>query len=383
MTKNETKNQSGKVKRVLSTSWYLESFVEGGKCLRLPVYPFPFRIGRRHGLALTLPWESVSKEHAEIYQERGSLRVRDLKSTNGTFLNSRRIDNEPIREGDILRFAGVELRLGRSEFAAAGSGDELGQEPTTVALGGDVEAPYRFVEGTGDLAELLREGTVFPVFQPLVKLPEGSLSGYEALGRGRHPELPTGPIELFRIAASVGVEADLSQLFREKALDILGSMANIPTLFLKTHPSELEGNLLFRSIKKLRDLAPDINLVIEMRESAQAEATTIANLRALFYELKIGLAYDDFRVSQGRLLELAEAPPEYLKFDMRFIRAIDQAPPSKRRLLTSLVSAAHDLMVRTIAQGIETEAEADTCTNIGFTYAQGYFFGRPLPLEQM
>jgi EAL domain-containing protein (putative c-di-GMP-specific phosphodiesterase class I) len=126
-----------------------------------------------------------------------------------------------------------------------------------------------------------------------------------------------------------------------------------------------------------------MNLVVEMRESAQADPTTIANLRALLYELHIGLAYDDFRLSQGRLLELAEAPPEYLKFDMRFIRAIDEAQPSKRRLLTSLVSASRDLMVHPVAQGVETAAEAKACAKIGFTHAQGYFFGRPVPIEQL
>jgi EAL domain-containing protein (putative c-di-GMP-specific phosphodiesterase class I) len=332
---------------------------------------------------LTLPWESVSKEHAEIYEDRGRLRVRDLKSTNGTFLNRLRIDNEPVREGDVLHFAGFEFRLGRHGVSSRGLGAGSEQEFTTVATGSEVELPYRFVEGTSELSALLREGAVFPVFQCIVKLPKVSVAGYEVLGRGRRPDLPAAPIELFRIASSVGVEADLSQLFRRRGLEAVGGRGDVSTLFLKIHPMELEGGSLSRSLKKMREFAPHMNLVVEMRESAQADPTTIANLRALLYELNIGLAYDDFRLSQGRLLELAEAPPEFLKFDMRFIRAIDKAQPSKRRLLTSLVSAARDLMVQSVAQGVETAAEAQTCAKIGFTHAQGFFFGRPVPIEQL
>ena len=80
----------------------------------------------------------------------------------------------------------------------------------------------------------------------------------------------------------------------------------------------------------------------------------IAELRALLLERNIALAYDDFGAGQARLLQLAEAPPHYLKFDQRFISGLDQAPPAKRRLLQSLLSLARELLVKTVAEGIET-----------------------------
>ena len=70
----------------------------------------------------------------------------------------------------------------------------------------------------------------------------------------------------------------------------------------------------------------------------------------------MGIAYDDFGAGQARLLELAEVPPHYLKFDMSFVRGIDTAPASRQRLLTSLVSVARDLLVYTVAEGVETAA---------------------------
>jgi EAL domain-containing protein (putative c-di-GMP-specific phosphodiesterase class I) len=99
--------------------------------------------------------------------------------------------------------------------------------------------------------------------------------------------------------------------------------------------------------------------------------------------MNVRLAYDDFGAGQARLLELAEAPPHYLKFDRRFVMGIDQAPASRRRLVASLVAAARELLVKTVAEGVETAAEAEVCRDLGFTLAQGYHFGRPASVDTL
>jgi EAL domain-containing protein (putative c-di-GMP-specific phosphodiesterase class I) len=68
---------------------------------------------------------------------------------------------------------------------------------------------------------------------------------------------------------------------------------------------------------------------------------------------------------------------------MLFVRGIDAAPDTRQRLLTSLVSVARDLLVYTVAEGVETAGEADVCMRIGFTHAQGFFFGRPRPISEI
>src|SRR3989304_7717629 len=89
-----------------SVQWCLESFIDGGKSLqRVPIVNVPFRIGRIVGLELTLPFQSVSKRHAEIYCEGEELMLRDLDSTNGTFVNRKRGKGGPPHEGAILHFA--------------------------------------------------------------------------------------------------------------------------------------------------------------------------------------------------------------------------------------------------------------------------------------
>ncbi|HXK08593.1 MAG TPA: EAL domain-containing protein [Vicinamibacteria bacterium] len=365
------------------TRWYLESFVEGGRQLRrVAVRPLPFRVGRLPGLGLTLSSESVSKEHAELFLLGGGLHVRDLGSKNGTFVNSERVGECGLREGDILHFAQIEFRLGLQEIDV-----EEGQalEPSTVSLGPRGAAPRseQFLDGMRELPELLGERRVTSVFQPIVSLPSGERVGYEAFGRGLHPKLPKAPMELFRIAASVGAEADLSRLFREKALELAEARGGLPALFLNVHSAELETPDLVRAVAETRHRAPDLRLVLEVHEKDLGDLESIQRLSAQLRRTGVGFAYDDFGAGQARLLELAEVPPHYLKFNKSFVRGIDVAPVYRQRLLTSLVSVARDLLVQTVAEGVETAEEADVCMRIGFTHAQGYFFGRERPAQEI
>jgi EAL domain-containing protein (putative c-di-GMP-specific phosphodiesterase class I) len=114
-------------------------------------------------------------------------------------------------------------------------------------------------------------------------------------------------------------------------------------------------------------------------------AAAIAELRALLLERNIALAYDDFGAWEARLglRDLAEAPPHYLKFDQRFVKDLDQASAGKRRLLHSLLALARDFRVKTVAEGIETAAEARACAELGFTHGQGFYIGRPRPIEEL
>ena len=163
----------------------------------------PFRVGRRQGLELVLPAESVSKLHAEIYVRGPDLRLRDLGSRTARFVNRALVEDATLGEGDIVHFADFEFRLGRSDVEDPDRVRPPDERPTTVALKRR-ELPHRFAEGTRELRELLRDGHVTMVFQPIVLLSRGTVAAYEALGRGRHPQLPESPLELLRIAESIG-----------------------------------------------------------------------------------------------------------------------------------------------------------------------------------
>jgi len=358
------------------TSWYLETHLDGGRLWRVPVKPLPFRIGRHEGLHLMVPSDAVSSEHAEIRGDSEQLRLCDLGSTNGTFINRERIEGEsPIGDSDILHFADFEFRLTR-EVRRRGF-----TRRTSILT--DTALPESFVAGTKELGELIRDQAVRPVYQPIVELPGGKIAALEALSRGDHPGLPADPGGLFRIAASAGLEVELSQAFRIGTLSTLGDRKDLPPIFLNTHPAEFKGTELIQSLAELRETTPHLQMVVEIHERFLAETRSLQRMRDALKDMDIRLAYDDFGVGQARLLELAEVPPDFLKFDASFIRNIHEAPASKRRLLTSLVAAARDLDVTTVAEGIESSEELEICIQAGFALAQGFYFYRPAPLEEV
>jgi EAL domain-containing protein (putative c-di-GMP-specific phosphodiesterase class I) len=238
---------------------------------------------------------------------------------------------------------------------------------------------------TALVARLLAERAVTMFFQPIVSLPSMRVVAYEALGRGRLQGLPESPVELFDLAGALGPEkqAELSRLFRLKAVELVRDRPEPPVLFLNTHPVELESPGLVESLEELRTLAPNVDLILEIHESALTDIDFISWLRGRLLEINVGLAYDDFGGTDGRdrLFALAEAPPHHLKFDRKFVRGLDAAPTSRQRLVASLVAAARELLVKTVAEGVETEDEAAACARAGFSHAQGYHFGRPGPVE--
>ena len=344
---------------------------------RVPLSPLPFRIGRQAGLELALPSYVVSKVHAEIYLQDGQLRVRDLGSRNGTFVNRKTVQDAAVTDGDVLQVGDFQFRIARRDGAQRPTNDEEFTGTRSFAPG----VLAQLFQGTKDMDELLRDRAVTVDLQPIVRFPGAVVSAYEALGRGTHPNLPRSPVELFRIAAAMGAEVQLSQLLRRRAVELARDRPQVSALFLNTHPAELARPGLVESMEALRALAPHLDLTLEIHESALAQPESMAALRDRLSEIGVGIAYDDFGAGQARLLELAEAPPHYLKFDRKFVTRIDTAPSSRRRLLASLVAAARELLVKTIAEGVETEAEAEVCAKLGFTHAQGYHFGRPAAID--
>ncbi len=373
------------VGKAIPSRWALESPAGGDRRLsRVPIARLPFRIGRRAGLELRLPYESVSKEHAEIYFAGNGLHVRDLQSTNGTFANQVRVQDTAIHEGDVLRFADCELRVvSVAPPQVVAKSDTPDDTPDDTAELGQRVPSTSDIPGGRELVELLEMGTVEPVFQPIVVLPGKALVGFEALGRGRHPDLPEGPMDLFEIASKIGVVSELSRLFRRKAVEAVRKRTDLPLLFLNTHAKELESDGLVDSLAELREFAPGLKLVLEIHESGITDPLFMAHLRKDLGRIGIRVAFDDFGIGQSRLLELVDAPPHILKFDRSLVFGIEQAPASRRRLVANLVRTAEEMLVHTVAEGIETQAQANMCTKLGFSHAQGHFFGYPVAASRI
>ena len=86
---------------------------------------------------------------------------------------------------------------------------------------------------------------------------------------------------------------------------------------------------------------------------------------------------------QARLLELADVPAHFVKFDISLIRGLHNASPRKRQLVRDLVQMVLATGSVPLAEGVEDEAEAQACIEMGFRLIQGYLTGRPVPLDAL
>ena len=324
----------------------------------------PFTVGRRSGNALTIDNPSVSGKHAELGVEEGQLFVKDLGSTNGTFVNGTRITAPcKIKHGDLVQFAQIVFRAGIQ--AESQNSHTVQDDAADRAL-----ALIQF-------DKLMTERAVTPHFQPIVEIANQKTIGYELLGRSRLFGLKS-PQSMFSAAAVLDLEAELSRILRYEGIRHAGLLPDNPLLFVNTHPAEMaEPGLLEFSLRELRELAPDSPIVLEIHEASVTQVNQMRELYAALKDMDIGLAYDDFGAGQARLIELVEVPPDYLKFDIGMIRNIQSATTDRQKMLASLVQMVQELGIAALAEGIEVLEEHTVCLEMGFEYAQGFYYGKP------
>lgn len=231
-----------------------------------------------------------------------------------------------------------------------------------------------------DFHQLLAQEAVVPHLQPVVAVASGKTVGYEVLSRGAFEGAKIPAAELFSVAEQLGLEQQLSRLCRRQGMEVAETLDGEPQIFLNTHPTEL-GNVteLISSLTELRKARPGVRVVLEMHEAAAAATGTVKELRHELDQLGYRLAFDDFGAGRSRLQQIADAPPHYLKFDKGLVHKVDSVK-ERFRLLSSLVPVVRAMGIEPIAEGVETEAEAAACDEMGFDLAQGFHFGFPEPV---
>ncbi len=365
--------------------WRLQGALEPeGPIWQTRIRPLPFQIGRLPRAGLTLVSSNVSLEHAELFERDGELWLRDLGSTNGTFVNGEPVRSERcLREGDLLHFADLDFKLiehVENERTTASEGT-LQMQRTVPGM------PPRMIRGVKELLDSV-EGAVTVAYQEIVTPTTGRVVGYEALGRATADDLPQNPNELLDLADRLDLLPETIGALRRKALlDAprfpLTPDGGQPALFLNSHPREVESPVaLYEDLRKFREDQPTIPLVVEIHETAIGRGAAFDHFRQQLDDLGAQQAFDDFGSGVDRLRELCERSPHIVKFDQHFAR--DLAHGSKQRsLLTALLDTMAAFGIKTLLEGIETQDEALECGSLGFDFAQGYFWGRPRSLEDM
>ena len=241
-----------------------------------------------------------------------------------------------------------------------------------------------------DMRRALERGEVKVFFQPIVRLEDRTIAGFEALLRWDHPRLGRlEPAEFIPIAEQTGLIIDFGLLALERTARELAAwqraLAVDPPIFASVNVSsrQLLRHDLLRDVKSVlmrHDLQKG-SLKLELTESLVMENPEYAaQMLARIKELGAGLSLDDFGTGYSSLAYLQRFPFDKIKIDRSFVKQSGKA--ARPVILRSIIALAQDLGMDVVAEGAETESDAIELYQLGCGYAQGYAFGRPISAQE-
>lgn len=222
------------------------------------------------------------------------------------------------------------------------------------------------------------------LYQPIVSLESGRLAGVEALARWEHPQLGLmQPGDFIEIAEDNGAILQIGRwILREACRTAGGWGPDRQSMFLCVNVSarEIQQPSFVADVQEAlarATLEPE-RLHLEITETALLKATpsTIATLESL-REMGVRVAIDDFGTGYFSLSHLRQFPVDMLKVASEFVQ-VQEADTKTTAIARAIVAMSHSLEIRTVAEGIETAAQAEQMRVLGCTYGQGYFFAKPL-----
>ena len=233
-----------------------------------------------------------------------------------------------------------------------------------------------------EVRQILRDGSIRTLFQPIVRMPGREVIGYEALSRGPEGCYLETADNLFGFTERAGMLGEVELLCVDRALVNArklpdGSILFINMSMLGLEYIESEGLGLTGRVKNAGRSPSEC--VLEITERTYAESAS--RLRERVAELRkhgFRIAIDDMGTGYSALHVLAELQPDFIKLDKMLVRDLPDEP-IKRNLVSAITGFARDSQSVVIAEGVETEDEVETLEALGIELQQGYFFGYPEP----
>jgi EAL domain-containing protein (putative c-di-GMP-specific phosphodiesterase class I)/CheY-like chemotaxis protein/GGDEF domain-containing protein len=274
----------------------------------------------------------------------------------GFFVGSARIDYRP------------QIRLERQVYA--------GMQTAADAVR-DAEQ-QRKKQLTRELRDIIRRKRVTTLFQPIVRAKEGTVFGYEILTRGPANSSFRNSDMLFSFAREAKLAWALEAIALEGALRRLREVDFVDRKFLLNLEAEMFGESEFRIHEMVSFFAENKgHFVFELTERAAIEDyVQFRELLSEFRDKGIEVAIDDAGSGYASLEAIAALAPDYLKITKGLVSTLAEEP-IKQDLVRMLVDLAGKINAKTIAEGIETQSEYETCRELGIDLLQGYYLAHP------
>ncbi|HVB54293.1 MAG TPA: EAL domain-containing protein [Candidatus Acidoferrales bacterium] len=225
-----------------------------------------------------------------------------------------------------------------------------------------------------ELESVMERHAYYPVFQPIIDTGSGEIRGFEALTRFRDGERPDVRLAT---AWTLGLGAALELSLLEPAIALAHRLPGGRWLALNVSPRLLDDPGPLRAVLAKSDRP----LVIEITEHE-----VITDYRAV-REALLGLgsvrtAVDDAGAGIANFAHIVELRPDFVKLDIGLVRGID-TDPVRQAMVVAMSHFAKATGCQLIAEGVETAAEAGTVKELGAHFGQGYWYGRPEPIDAL
>jgi diguanylate cyclase (GGDEF)-like protein len=242
-----------------------------------------------------------------------------------------------------------------------------------------------------DLRLALATRAIEVVYQPIIDLWSGSITGVEALARWNRPG--HGPVSagaFVSVAEDIGVIAELDELVALRACDELVELAARESVepiavAINASATTITSGRLVEFIRRIEagSRYPLDKITVELTESVVSrDPAATATQLALLRELGVQVALDDFGTGYSSLSHLQFLELDILKIDRSFI--VDVVNDRRSELLVaSMVHLAHSLGMTVVAEGIEVNEQAEHLADLDVDRGQGYRFAQPVPIAEL
>lgn len=288
---------------------------------------------------------------------------------------------EPL---DLLRNAELALRLAKRQGGGCA-------RVYTRELDGS--SPADAVALEAELRHALEEGQIDVFYQPIMRLSDRTVAGFEALLRWHHPERGlVWPADFVGHSEETGLIVALGKFALTRAADDLARWQQFfpvePPLFVSVNVSrrQLQDSGFEEALIEVlerHDLAEG-SLRLEVTESAIAASDHAEERLARIHAIGASLAIDDFGTGLSSLSQLKSIPFDTVKIDKSFLARHSGGGKEDEGdvILSSVVALAHELKRGIVVEGVESEEDAVRLADLGCEFAQGFHFSVPLPARE-
>ncbi|MFO0899424.1 MAG: EAL domain-containing protein [Pirellulales bacterium] len=357
----------------VGTPW-LEHFPsDGGPAQKTLLSSLPFTIGRNDDCDLPIRSTRVSREHAKLIRTGDVYRVRDLDSTNGTFLNGQRIEEATLSDGDVVVLADIEFTFfsGAVQARRTTVTQVIGfreREPAGKASGSDVIRSLR------RLQESLLQASPRLLYTPVIDLTTSQTVGFEPSVEAAPGDASANEADRLLLGASPRLASRLREAQWLVAAQAVARLPGAPWLLVRLEATDVANEASRDSLARLTSTLPAERLAALVPDSVVVDMPHFHAFHSWLRELGMRVAYGDFAAGKAQFEVHKKAPPDFVQLSRSMLKNL-AADSERQRQVGNVVRACRELGADVVATDLTSPAEARVCRELGCRFATGSHWG--------